>query len=204
MGERSPRLAPGFSRRNFIGSIALSAAFAPWARTTFAEDASSRPGGLREMQIHRVRELGLEIWVENQPPWSTRLQREGHPVFIAETPQAHHPPAVLTYAAWPNERVDEDVVATMAESAIARASQNFGLSVAASRGLALRMASYGVLQGYESEFVGNLQAMPIDVRIFIGQKNGRYPVALTVQTQNGKMSQLTQHLRRAWGRVAYL
>ncbi|GIZ52334.1 hypothetical protein NCCP691_23480 [Noviherbaspirillum aridicola] len=175
--------------------------FAGVARAGSSETNAQAP---REMQIHKVRELGLEIWVENQPPWRTELQRGAHPTFIAEAPEAHHPPAVMSYSSWPKERVAEGAFATMARTAITRASQNFGLNVAASRALTILPAKHASLSGHEADFVGTVQGVAMDVRIFVGQEKGRFPVVLTLYTRKGKIHHLEQHVRRAWGRLAYL
>jgi hypothetical protein len=56
----------------------------------------------RHMQIYRVDKIGLEIWVESQPPWETLLSSEtGQLAFVAESPLNYHPPTIMTYASWP-------------------------------------------------------------------------------------------------------
>ena len=44
----------------------------------------------------------------------------------------------------------------------------------------------------------------MDVRIFVGQARGRYPVVLTLYTLQGKMQNLNEVVRRTWGNVDYL
>lgn len=191
-------------RRDFLAMTALLAASVPWLASAHAKDDSSQPGAPREMHIHKVPELGLQIWVENQPPWRTELKRGPHPTFIAQAPDAHHPPAVMSYSSWPSERVADSVFATMAKTAITRASQNFGLSVAQSRALDVRPARYGVLAGHVADFAGNMNGTAMDVRIFIGQSPGRFPVVLTLHTLRDKIQHLDEHVRRAWTKLSYL
>lgn len=159
---------------------------------------------LREMQIHKVPELGLEIWVENQPAWEAKLiDVSGHPTFVAQSPSTYHPPTVMTYASWPKLLVTPDMLPDVATSAIRQASQNFGLDPGRSRALAIKPASHGVLQGYEADFVGKADGVTMDVKIFVGQASGKFPVALTVYTLQGKMTHLEQSIRRGWGRLNY-
>ena len=158
---------------------------------------------LREMQIYKVPELGLNIWVENQPPWEAELSSAtGHPSFVVQSPDNYHPPTVLTYASWPKERVTD--INPVAQTAIARASQNFGLNASQARSVTKLPASHGVLQGLEGSFAGQVEGVAMDVRVFVGQAPGRFPVALSVYTLAGKMGNLQEVVRRSWGKLAYL
>jgi len=83
------------NRRHHLAALG---ALALCARGVLAEPKRA----LRQMQIHKVRELGLEIWVENQPPWDTTLSTHtGRPTFVAQSPDAYHPPTVMTYMSGP-------------------------------------------------------------------------------------------------------
>lgn len=160
---------------------------------------------LREMQVHKVPELGLEIWVENQPAWETELSNKtGHPTFVAQSPDFYHPPVVMTYASWPKEKVEPEFMRDMAVTAIRRASENFGLNAAQARGIQPYEVSYGDLRGYEGTFEGTAGGTAMDVRVFVGQAPGKFPVALSVYTLRGKLNNLNEALRRGWGKVKYL
>ncbi|WP_114970021.1 hypothetical protein [Rhodoferax ferrireducens] len=192
-------IARSSSRRQWLQASAC-AWFAGAIQRTAAQ-----PRPLREMQIHKVPELGLAIWVENQPPWEAELsQTSGHPSFIVQSPDHHHPPVVMTYASWPQERVSDAQLPPVASSAIQRASQNFGLNLAQARTVSRSAAQYGVLSGFEGQFVGRVQGIAMDVRVFVGQTSGRFPVALSIYTLEGKMGHLGEVLRRSWGQLAYL
>ena len=170
-----------------------------------ASAADSTTRALREMQIHKVSALGLEIWTENQPEWETTLSvASGHPSFVAQSPSTHHPPTVMSYASWPKEQVATERLQDMSLSAIRRASQNFGLTVGQSRSIQLRPAKYGVLQGFEGDFYGKADGVSMDVKVFVGQAPGRFPVVLSIYTLQGKMKHLQENIRRGWGKLAYL
>lgn len=159
---------------------------------------------LREMQIYKVPELGLEIWVENQPAWDAKLvDVAGHPTFVAQSPSTYHPPTVMTYASWPKLVVTSDMLPEVARSAIRQASQHFGLDPGRSRMLVIKPASHGALQGFEADFAGKSEGVAMDVRIFVGLAPGQFPVALTVYTLPGKMAHLEECVRRGWGRLNY-
>jgi hypothetical protein len=160
---------------------------------------------LREMQIHKVPELGLSIWVENQPAWPAQLQTGGgHPSFVVQSPDNYHSPAVMMYSSWPKQQVTDAQMRVVANTAIQTASQNFGLDAGRARAIRQVEATHGVLKGMEGQFVGRQEGQAIDVRIFVGHSSGRFPVALTVYTLEGKMGNLSEVVRRAWGKVAYL
>lgn len=159
---------------------------------------------LREMQIYQLSELGLEVWIENQPPWEVSSHKTGGRLtFAAASPENYHPPAAMTFAAWPDERVKPERFLDVARSAIQHASRNFGLTAGEARTLEISNASHGDLSGLESNFVGRVQGVAMDVRIFVGQAPGKYPVVLTVYTLQGKMGNLSEVIRRSWENVAY-
>ncbi|MFM8898996.1 MAG: hypothetical protein ACKOF9_03495 [Burkholderiales bacterium] len=76
------------------------------------------------MQVHKVAELGLSIWVENQPAWDTLLQTGGgHPSFVVQRPDNYHPPTVMTYGSWPKPQVTDAQMRVVASTAIQTASK---------------------------------------------------------------------------------
>lgn len=185
-------------------ALLLGATLPPAARAEATSGAAKKPE-LRHMQVYRVKELGLEIWVENQPPWQTQLSSAtGRPTFVAESPPSYHPPTVMTYASWPNEKVATEGMHDMAAAAIRRASQNFGVSAAGSMSIPVREARYGDIQGYEGWFNGKADGVAMDVSVFVGQAPGKFPVVFNVYTVRGKLPSLTEQLRRAWTNVKYL
>ena len=187
------------SRRRNLGALAALA----WAASGGVLAAPTR--ALREMQVHKIDELKLEIWVENQPAWSTQLSRQtGHPTFIAESPDDYHPPTVMTFASWPNAHSPEDGFYGLASSAIRRASQNVGLTLPQARGLQLIESDYDILHGYESTFDGKSDDTAMDVTVFVGQAPGKLPVALAIYTLRGKIGGLTEQRRRSWSKLKYL
>lgn len=191
------------SRRTCLRAITLPAVCTGLGLTT--AQGASPPSALREMRIHRVRELGLVIWTENQPPWETELSDgSGWPSFIAQSPDNYHPPTNVAYSSWPKERVAPEQLVTVARTAIRRAAQNFGLNLAMARVIPAKPVRHGVLEGLEGDFVGRAQNVPVDVKVFVGQQAERFPVACSIYTLNGKMAHLTEVIRRAWGHVAYL
>ncbi|TYQ05706.1 UNVERIFIED_ORG: hypothetical protein JN05_04514 [Zoogloea ramigera] len=186
------------NRRHHLAALA---ALVLGARGVLAEPKRA----LRQMQIHKVRELGLEIWVENQPPWNTTLSTQtGRPTFVAQSPDAYHPPTVMTYMSWPGANSPDSTLSTMATTAIRGASQNFGLTLGQARALQPVRAEYGVLRGFEAAFDGTGQGQALDVMMFVGQAPGKFPVVLNIYTMRGKMGSLTEHRRRAWTRISYL
>lgn len=198
---------PGAARLAWIVAAAATLAMS-FPALSMAQTPSTAAGGAsakRQMQIHKVPELGLEIWVENQPVWDTQLSAQtGRPTFVAQSPEGYHPPTVMTYASWPKEKVAPDLLIDMATTAIRRSSENFGLNGAQARNLDITPAKYGALVGYESVFKGLYDHVAMDVRVFVGQEPGKYPVALNMYTVRGKMANLDEQRRRAWGNLRYL
>jgi hypothetical protein len=167
--------------------------------------AQSKTAALREMQIHAVPELGLRIWVENQPPWQGALDASAaRPTFTVQSPDNYHPPSAMTYQSWPTQRLSAVEMQQVAGSAIQRAGQNFGLDLVHSRGIQKLPAIHGIFSGLEGQFTGSIDGVPADVRIFVGHVTGKFPVALSVYTLEGKMVHLAEVVRRSWGNLSYL
>jgi hypothetical protein len=191
------------TRVRMLGCAVLGAMLAASGIAATAPAARTGAAALREMQVYKLHELGLEVWVENQPPWTTTLSMQaGHPTFVAQSPDNYHPPAVMTFASWPQARTAD--MRDVALTAIRRASRNFGLNLGQARGIQVLPASYGVLQGYEALFDGSADGTAMDVIIFVGQAPGKFPVALTIYTMRGKMDSLAEQRRRSWTKLAYL
>jgi hypothetical protein len=199
---KAPAAAGGLSRRALC-----AAALAGWSLPGLAQaPAPAVPARrLREMQIFEVGELGLAIWVENQPPWDARLiQDKGRPLFVAESPERYHPPMVMTFSGWREQGVPQGQMLAVASSAIRRAGENFGVPPGRARAIAAQPTSYGVLSGAEGRFSGRVDGVLTDVVVFVGQAPGRFPVALSLYTIAGKAQHAGEVLRRSWGRLSYL
>jgi hypothetical protein len=188
-----------------MGAAILLVPGAAWTQATAQKSGKSTERALREMQIYKIKELGLEIWVENQPPWEVQLSKQtGHPTFLAQSPDNYHPPTVMSFASWPQQKVAAGQFRDVAFSAIRRASQNFGVSLGQSRGIHPLEASYGVLRGYEATFYGKVDGVSVDVTVFVGQAEGKFPVALSMYTLRDKMDILSEQRRRSWTKLKYL
>ncbi len=202
-GQPKPSRKVGMPPRRAL-LLAAGGLLLPAAASTQAARPSPKRA-LREMQIYKVPQLRLELWVENQPAWDAELEpAPANPKFVARSPSNYHPPTVMTYGSWPSEVVSEGQLQQVARTAIERASQNFGLDLAHARAIVKQAASYGVLSGFEGQFVGRVDGVAMDVKVFVGQANGRFPVALCIYTLAGKFDHLTEVVRRAWGKLDYL
>jgi hypothetical protein len=182
-----------------IGSISLQ------ANAQNNSQNERPPRALREMSIHKVKELGLQIWIENQPAWDASLTTNGgQATFSAVSPSNYHPPSAMLFQSFQQEKVATAQFQNMAKQALRRASANWGLLPAEMRAIPLMVQKYGVLDGYEANFVGKSDEVLMDVKIFVGQAEGRFPVILWIYTQQGKMDNLVEVIRRSWGKLTYL
>ena len=186
-------------RRQALGALAALA----FGASAAVAQASTR--AQREMQIHKVTELGLEIWVENEPPWEAELMPgPSLPRFVAQSPTDYYPPSVMTYVASPRALTAAESFESMAVSTIRRAAENYNLSASAWAALRPEPARYGVLEGFESTFDGIANGEQVSVRVFVGRAPGRFPVALQAYTLRGKIDHLREPVRRAWTSLKYL
>lgn len=188
-------------RAPLITIVAATVALVASAMAHAATDRVKRP-----MQIHRVAEVGLEIWTEVDPRWDTRLEKSQgrQPIFVAETPALTYPPAIMTWAAVPQLRFKDGEFKEAAAGALAQAARNYGVPQERIGAIDLKPASYGDLNGYEAVFTGNDHGTAVDVRVFFGHKPGKPAVAMQVSTLQGKLTHLSEHVRRSWSNVRYL
>jgi len=155
------------------------------------------------MRIHKVIELGLEIWTEATPEWDTRLERiDEQSRFVAETPALTYPPAGMTWVSKPHSLFAENEVESAARGAIDRIAHGYG--VPESSAIELKMAHYGDLTGFQADFSAPRRTTPVDVRIFLGHKPGRAAVVMQASTLQGKLRHIDEHIRRSWTNVRYL
>ncbi|MDX9996147.1 MAG: hypothetical protein RBS28_12565 [Rhodocyclaceae bacterium] len=158
----------------------------------------------RQMVIHKVQELGLEIWTEVEPAWETRLDKSaGAPTFIAETPASTYPPAGMTWTV-PGQQFTAQEFPTAAQGAVYQAAINYGLPAAQAKALPLKTARYGDLNGYESTFSASAGGEPVDVKVFFGHRPGKPAVAMQVFTQKDKLPHISENIRRSWTHIRYL
>ena len=187
-------------RRALAGLIA-AAAFG----SALAAEPVATTRAQREMQIHKVAALGLEIWVENQPPWEAALNQAATlQTFVVQSPPDYYPPAVMSYLAVPGRSVDDAALPAVALTAIRRAAENYRISPTKRVVLQPQPARYGALSGYEASFDGWANDEAVEVKVFVGHEPGRPPVAMHVYTLRGKLAHLSEPIRRAWTKVRYL
>ena len=196
------------NRRHLLLVIAgaLSAPLA-FAQTLLKPQRMSRLPGAgangTEMQVFEVKALGLEIWMD--AGWDADMHmNKGRATFVATSPESSNLPAATTVSSWPEEKMPDILVPAMARSAIRTAAPNFGLPVSQAKAIVPIPATYGVLKGGQADFVGKIQGIDMDVRIFVGQAKGRYPVVLTVYAPKGGLKQLADAINRSWGHLDYL
>lgn len=180
---------------------ALSA-FALCVITTVSLSASAETLK-RPMIIHKVHELGLEIWTEAEPEWEVRTDnKNGQPIFVAETPALTAPPAGMTWISNRKITFTAAEIGEGARGAIRQAATNYGIPK--NQQLDLRAATYGDLTGYESDFAAMAYGTPVDVRVFCGHRPGKPAVVMHVFTLRGKMGHIAENIRRSWTHVRYL
>jgi hypothetical protein len=194
-------------------ALALTLQWAAWAGAQPAQRVQPNPNAVapatprerRPMVIHKVHELGLEIWTEANPRWRTQLGTESgkEPIFVAETPDETYPPAGMMWAV-PGIKFSAAEFEKTARDAMRQAATNYGVSVASLETLTLRPAQYGELSGYESEFSASPQGVAVEVRVFFGHKPDRPAVAMQAYTLGGKLQAISEQIRRSWTNVRYL
>jgi hypothetical protein len=157
----------------------------------------------RPMRIHRVTQLGLEIWTEGDPEWDARLATlHDRPVFAAETPALAYPPAGMTWTSQQAIRFTAEELEMAARGALHQAARNYGMRNVEE--LTLEPARYGALSGYESRFPGLAHGTRVDVQVFIGHQPGRPTVLAHAYTLEGKLDHIREHIRRSWTNLRYL
>lgn len=159
----------------------------------------------RPMKIHQLPELGLEIWTESDPLWIADLQYQGKkPLFTAQTPPMVYPPAAMSVVAFPGMQVTAEEMEEVAATAIRTGARNYRVPEQAIQQLQPSAASYGELQGYEATFSGKAQGDAVDVKVFVGHKQGKGPVMLQIYSFKDKLPHLSEQIRRSWSNITYL
>lgn len=168
---------------------------------TLTATAAERVG--RPMLIHRVAELGLEIWTEQDPQWETHLHAaNGATTFSAETPALTYPPAHMSWTTVPQLNFTKRDIETAARGALHQVAANLGVRFPDR--ISIKPRQYGDLTGFESVFQAESERVPIDVRAFCGHRAGKPAVVMQVSTLRNKLPHLNEHLRRSWSHVRYL
>lgn len=169
-----------------------------WSLTATATERVGRP-----MLIHRVTELGLELWTEQDPQWETHLREtNGAMTFIAETPALTYPPAHMSWTSLPELKFAEHDIESAARGALHQVAANF--RVRFPDRISIKPQQYGDLIGLESVFEAESEGVPIHVRAFCGHQPGKPAVVMQMSTLRDKLPHLNEHLRRSWSHVRYL
>ena len=159
----------------------------------------------RPMAMHELPELGLEIWTEDQPEWDTKIVQYGEKaIFTAQSPIYYYPPIAMSYASFAGMEVTGEELQQIAAGAIQQAGRNYQLSEESVKQLTPSPYTYGELTGYEASFSGIANEEEVDVKVFVGHKPGKGPVVMQGYTLKGKLSHISEQIRRAWTNVRYL
>lgn len=163
--------------------------------------ATSRQRMGRPMIIHRVPELNLEIWTEQDPEWETHLEEIGSAAtFVAQAPALTYPPAHMSWTTLPHLRFKQDEMEDGTRGVVHQMAINYGVPPPRH----LRQRQYGELTGYEVTFQAESDGLPIDVLLFCGQREGQAAVVMQVVTLRDRLAHLSEHIRRSWTHVRYL
>ncbi|MBM0104091.1 hypothetical protein JM946_05015 [Steroidobacter sp. S1-65] len=153
------------------------------------------------MIIHRLPELNLEIWTEQDPEWETHLSDVGDAfTFVAETPALTYPPAYMSWTVMPHLKLRETELEAAARGVLHQIAANYRTQPPKE----IRQRSFGDLTGYEAILHAKSDKMPIDVLIFCGHREGRPAVVMQAVTLRDKLPHLSEHIRRSWTNVRYL
>lgn len=159
----------------------------------------------RPMQIHKVKKIGLEIWTELEPEWQTELMNNGtKPLFVAHTPMLTYPPSGMIWVNHAEVILKPNEFKGVAHSTLMTAAKNYQVSKDALKNLKITPAKYGVLKGFEVDFVGWMDNKQVDVKVFTGRANDKGPITMQVYTTEGKLKHLQEQIRRSWTHTRYL
>lgn len=159
----------------------------------------------RPMNIHKVQEIGLEIWTEYRPEWITDLVTyRGRSIFTAQTPVNTYPPVAMSWTSFPRMRVNKNNLNEVALTTFKTAAVNYSVSQQQISNIKALPASYGDLTGFETSFFGIAHGDAVDVKVFVGHREGKGPVTMQVFTLKGKLPHIGEQIRRSWQNVKYL
>ncbi|WP_116811693.1 hypothetical protein [Steroidobacter cummioxidans] len=161
--------------------------------------ATTRVG--RPMIIHRLPEMNLEIWTEQDPEWETSLERRPSALtFTAETPALTYPPTHMSWTIAPVLKFEPGEL----ESAARGVMHQMAVRYRTHPPEQITQAQYGDMIGYEATFQAEPQSVPVDVRVFCGHREGKPMVVMQVVTLRGKLTHVAEHVRRSWTHLRYL
>lgn len=155
----------------------------------------------RPMIIHRLSEMNLEIWTEQDPKWETRLKQSANSVtFTAETPALTYPPTQMSWTTAPALKFEPGEIESAAHGVLHQIAIRYRTPPPEQ----ITPAQYGELVGYEATFPAEAQSIPVDVRVFCGHREGKPMVIMQIVTLRGKLAHLAEHIRRSWTHLRYL
>jgi hypothetical protein len=161
--------------------------------------AGTRAG--RPMIIHRLSEMNLEIWTEQDPEWETRLKHTPNSLtFTAETPALTYPPTHMSWTIAPVLKFEPHELQSAAHGVLHQMAIRYRTQPPEQ----ISHAQYGDLTGYEATFQAETQNIPVDVRVFCGHREGKPMVVMQVVTLKGKLMHVAEHIRRSWTHLRYL
>jgi hypothetical protein len=157
------------------------------------------------MVKHIEREMGLEIWTEHNPLWYFERRYIGrNPVFLAQSPPKVYPPASMSVISYANQSNNDADFKEVALHAFNEGFTHYGVPEIERVDIYLQPKQYGELKGFEINFNATVHGLLADVKIFIGRKEDKGPVLLQLYTLEGKMSHLSEQIRRSWTNIRYL
>lgn len=161
--------------------------------------AGTRVG--RPMIIHRLTDMNLEVWTEQDPEWETAVKRSTHAqTFTAETPALAYPPTHMSWTISQQLKFEPHELKQAARGVMYQMALRYDAPMPQQ----VVEAEYGELRGYEATFEAERQNIPIEVRVFCGHREGKPMVVMQVVTLKGKLSHVAEHVRRSWTHVRYL
>ena len=170
-------------------------------------DVSGADRYKRPMHIHQVKRLGLEIWTEYEPEWKAEVMLNGYkPIFVAHSPSHVYPPSGMLWVNHSEVNISDNEFPDVARSTLETVAKNFKLSKEKIKNLDVVPVSYGVLTGFEANFVGIMGGEEVDVKVFTGRERqvSRGPITIQAYTIKGKMPHLVEQIRRSWSHTRYL
>jgi len=161
--------------------------------------AGTRVG--RPMIIHRLAEMNLEIWTEQDPEWETSVTRSKQALtFTAETPALAYPPTHMSWTISQHLKFEVHELKQAARGVMYQMTLRYDTQFPQE----IAEAEYGELKGYEATFPAERQNIPIEVRVFCGHREGKPMVVMQAVTLKGKLAHVAEHVRRSWTHVRYL
>jgi hypothetical protein len=187
-------------QKYFIGILFFLLAIVYFFIGIASAEQSKRP-----MNVHKLEELGIEIWTEFDPLWITELKYRGSkPIFTAQTPPKVYPPTAMSVVTFPGMALASDELKQVATTAIKSGVKNYRVSDQDIEKIIPVKSSYGNLLGYEYDFRGFADGNEVDVKVFVGHKPGKGPIVMQIYTLKDKLPHIREQIRRSWNNISYL